>query len=368
MDELDSLVRAANQRLKSSRLGVSILRRGEKLSLRANLPPKPDSVKTQPWQQTIALDIYANPAGVNRAEGEARKVGGLLACKEFSWAPYYQPKVKPERTVGEWAAKFERDYFTRRSRSPKSLTTWRTEYQTVFNALPTGAELTVSLLQTAIAATRPDSRSRRRFCMVAGQLAKFSGLEFDFAPLAGTYSPRRVAPRDLPTDKSIAAWREQIPATHGWQFAFGLMATYGLRNHEVFNLELESLTVAPGILTVLDGKTGPRRIWPCHPEWWQRWQLWEVERLPQVSGRDNSALGGRVTQAFKRHGFLHPYNLRHAWAVRSLEYGLDVSLAAAQMGHSVQVHTSIYHHWISDRHHQRAFELLMQRSDRPIAP
>lgn len=119
---------------------------------------------------------------------------------------------------------------------------------------------------------------------------------------------------------------------------------------------------------MLDGKTGPRRVWPCYPEWYDEWHLWEIGQLPQVTGKDNSALGGRVTQALKRYGFRKPYNLRHAWAVRTLEFGLDVSLVAAQMGHSVQVHTDVYHHWISDRHHQRAFEILMQRPDRPQSP
>ena len=90
--------------------------------------------------------------------------------------------------------------------------------------------------------------------------------------------------------------------------------------------------------------------------------------MPKVTGKDNSALGMRMTQAFKRYGFSKPYNLRHAWAIRTLGFGLDVSLGAAQMGHSVQVHTDIYHHWISDRHHQRAFEILMERPDRPLAP
>ena len=56
------------------------------------------------------------------------------------------------------------------------------------------------------------------------------------------------------------------------------------------------------------------------------------------------------------------------WAIRTLEFGLDISLAAQQMGHSAQVHSELYHHWISERHHQRAFELMMHRSERPDAP
>ncbi|MFW6359494.1 MAG: hypothetical protein ACOC0N_09850, partial [Chroococcales cyanobacterium] len=32
-----------------------------------------------------------------------------------------------------------------------------------------------------------------------------------------------------------------------------------------------------------------------------------------------------------------------------MEFGLDLSLATQPMGHSVKVHTDIYHHWISER-------------------
>jgi hypothetical protein len=41
-------------------------------------------------------------------------------------------------------------------------------------------------------------------------------------------------------------------------------------------------------------------------------------------------------------------------------------IKAAQMSHSVQVHYDIYHHWITDKHHQRAFEVLMNQGDRPL--
>ncbi|GAP95019.1 hypothetical protein NIES2104_15390 [Leptolyngbya sp. NIES-2104] len=45
--------------------------------------------------------------------------------------------------------------------------------------------------------------------------------------------------------------------------------------------------------------------------------MWDISLLPQVTGKSNSALGGRVPNAFKRYGFHKPYYLRHCWAVRS---------------------------------------------------
>jgi integrase len=193
-----------------------------------------------------------------------------------------------------------------------------------------------------------------------GQLTKFAGIDLDVSRLAGSYSPSSVTPRDLMSDAEIAQWYQKIPNPQ-WRCVFGLMATYGFRNHEVFHIDLDSLKENPGILVVRAGKTGARE------EWWQQWRLWEVN-LPEVTGRDNSALGMRVTQALKRYGFWKPYNLRHAGAVRTLEFGLPIELAAAQMGHSLSVHSRIYHRWIKRDHHQRIFDLLINRHDRQLPP
>lgn len=54
--------------------------------------------------------------------------------------------------------------------------------------------------------------------------------------------------------------------------------------------------------------------------------------------------------------------------VRSLAYGIDISLAAKQMGHSLQVHSNLYHSWINDQAHHRAFEAALMKSDRPLPP
>jgi integrase len=42
------------------------------------------------------------------------------------------------------------------------------------------------------------------------------------------------------------------------------------------------------------------------------------------------------------------YDLRHAWAVRSIRVGLNASLAAKCMGHSLAVHHSTYHRWLDE--------------------
>lgn len=356
----------ANGRLKDSKVGVHIDQTGNRLYLRATFPPKPGSERSRAYQQRIALGIHANPAGIKLAEAEARKVGALLDCKEFKWEPYLKAKGKVE-TVGQWIDQFEQDYFARRSRTPQSQTTWRHDYKKVFLRLPSNQPLTSELLREAVMATEPDTKTRRRFVMVLSSLAKFAGLETDLKPLIGNYSPKRATPRDLPSDHLIASCYYQI-SHEAWQWAYGVLATYGLRPHELFHLDTENLNNGYGILSILGGKTGPRRVWPCYPEWVDQFNLRQV-KMPQVSGATNTDLGQRVTHFFSRAKLpFTAYDLRHCWAVRTLEFGLDISLAAQQMGHSVAVHSELYHAWISEDVHQRAFEALILRTDRPRAP
>jgi len=74
--KLENALQKANQRLKTGKVGLSIRSRGNKLSLQGQFPPKPDSKRTDKHQQILSLDVYANPAGIKRAEAEAKKIAG----------------------------------------------------------------------------------------------------------------------------------------------------------------------------------------------------------------------------------------------------------------------------------------------------
>ncbi|MBD1862363.1 MULTISPECIES: hypothetical protein [Trichocoleus] len=47
---------------------------------------------------------------------------------------------------------------------------------------------------------------------------------------------------------------------------------------------------------------------------------------------------------------------------------MPIGLAAQQMGPSTDVHEKIYHHWITEEVHQRAWEAAMANPNRPLAP
>ncbi|WP_062293820.1 hypothetical protein [Nostoc piscinale] len=225
------------------------------------------------------------------------------------------------------------------------------------------------MLKQVILSTQPDTRTRKRFCQTLGALAKFAGIDFDPSPYAGNYSPKSRQPRDLPNDELIVEWYYKIQDVR-WQWVYGILATYGLRNHEVFFLDLKALRAGNQVLSVLQGKTGYRNIWPFHPEWFDQFGLQNV-KIPNINcDRANSDIGATVSQRLRRNDGIpfKVYDLRHCWAVRTLEYGIDISLAAQQMGHSLAVHSNLYHTWIQAKHHQRAFELALSKTDRPKPP
>lgn len=358
-----------NARLKSARIGVSVCQIKNCLYLRATLPPKPNSINNKPHQQWISLGVYANKEGFKRAEAEAIKLGGLLACKEFRWELFLKNREDSDiNYVNDWVQKFEKFYFQTRQRNYQTETTWKIDYLRVFLHLPQWEPLSKEMILKAVTDTKPDTKTRKRTCMALSSLAKFAEIDINLKSYAGRYSPKKVAPRDLPTDTTVAQHFYQIE-DEAWRWAYGMLATYGLRNHEVFRLDFAAIARGDYIVNVGENsKTGARRVWPCYPEWFSQFNLQEVN-LPKVNlDRPNAEVGHAVTTWFHRHIPFQPYDLRHCWAVRTLEFGLDVSLAAQQMGHSAQIHTELYHHWINERHHQRAFELMMHRTERPQAP
>lgn len=86
--KLDNLLVSANQRLKAARTGISIRKRGNKLSLRGKMPPKPGNTFIKPYRQTIALNIYANAAGIKVTEKKAQEMGAAIALGKFDWSNY----------------------------------------------------------------------------------------------------------------------------------------------------------------------------------------------------------------------------------------------------------------------------------------
>ena len=185
--------------------------------------------------------------------------------------------------------------------------------------------------------------------------------------LGGRYGNSKTQRRMLPSDEVIVEWYDRIP-NPTWRYVYGIMATYGLRNHEVFFCDYQALRQGDpeGRITVLETtKTGLHDVWPFYPEWIDRFNLGQGSLPPIATDLTTTTLqriGQQVAIQFKRYGVpFSPYDLRHAWAVRTIHFGLADTVAARMMGHSVAIHNRTYHRWITHRDQQAAVQAALQR-------
>jgi integrase len=360
-------INQANGRLKLGKVGLRIEAKGDRLYLRGTLPPRPGSSKPDAHQQRLATGIHANPKGISEVERIARKIGALLDCGEFTWDDWMRTTKATPKSIKDWIDLFEKDYFARRARTARTETTWKGDYMKAFRLLPVDQDLTIDRLIAAILETPPDTKSRKRACMAIASLANFASVPIDASKYAGTYSPKKVTPRNLPGDDTILNVAQSIHNTQ-WLWVYGMIATYGLRPHEVFRVNHAQLGMGEVVIQVMSGKTGARKVWPFPRDWVDRFDLHNVRLPPIQVDRPNESIGRSIAHAFGRYDLpFTAYDLRHAWAIRTMTMGLDISLAARQMGHSVAMHSQTYHAWISEQEHQAAYERIMQVSQNGLS-
>lgn len=361
-------LKKVNRRLKLGAVRVQICRKGSKLYLQGTFPPKPSSERVLPHQQYLALGISTNAAGLKVAEAKAKEIAALLDLGRFDWQPYLKRKQAAAEglTVAEWIKRFEHHYFESRPRTSAKLNTFHKNYRALLARMPGNQVLTADLLrETVLKESVAGSRNRQLFVMAYTSLAKLSEITVDLKSLRSNYSPRSVSPRDLPTDEQILEVAERFDDP-GWRWIYGMMATYGLRDHEVFRVDTSRLQDPPHVVEVLDdSKTGQRLVYPCPSAWVEHFCLWDV-KLPrfrtQPAVLTNNALGEKISSKFWAMKLPYsPYALRHTYAVRTAVLGVEVAIASRWMGHSVAVHTKIYHQFLNEGHNIRAWELMRER-------
>mgnify|MGYP002777186807 FL=1 len=376
---LDARILQTNQRLKAARLGFQIERRGQKLSLRGVLPPRPGSPRLKPHQQRLHLGLPATVAGLKQAEQEVKVIAAELIQNSFDWRKYIYGQGfgrLDQINLGQQIQAFERYFLSepvRLSNPASAKNTWDGAYAPYLRKLATiaGANPQFSLIEVIYATVRStaaNSRSRQICCTALGAFAKFLSLELpvDLKEFWGNYGGSSTQARELPSDELILATWEKIP-NPAWRFVYGIMAAYGLRNHEVFFCDYSDLAGdrGPSIRVLDTTKTGSHEVWPFYPEWIERFDLRQVNLPPvqtDLTQTNLRAIGQRVTSQFRRYGVpFSPYDLRHAWAVRTIHFGLPDTVAAKMMGHSVTVHTRTYHQWLTRRDQEQAVAAALER-------
>jgi integrase len=355
---------------------LRIEKRGEKLNIRGSLPSKED--KNNFKIQRISLGLKADITGLEEAKKKLQLINLQLELNQFDWINWIvnpnKKEIKNDFEFPNRLIQFE-EYFFRESKSEylssTRKTTWRSSYKPylkrVLNIYSEHDNEDLEIIfQKTLESYKEGSRSRKQCATSLSVLAKFLEIKLpeDWKLNSKGYGLNKAGFRNLPTDEEIEKIWARIP-NKSWKFVFGLMATYGLRNHEVFFCDLSSLTSSGDkIIRVLTTtKTGEHQVWPFHPEWVEKFELSKLGENPELLPNINNDLkittlqkiGKKITDQFKRYSLqIKPYDLRHAWAVRTIFYDLPDTVAARMMGHSVSLHTQTYHHWITKRDQQQA--------------
>ena len=400
--DLSSALTTINADLAAHGIRLRIEQRGQRLNLRGPLPCRKDSATLR--VQRLSLGLSAAEENLQEAERLLQMVDLQLRRSQFRWDQWQSParqSATPDarsdqnslnsqsldsqslnsQSLNSQLNSFKDAFFRdpiRRRAAAGSRSTWTAAYRPYLRRLQMLAEsrplpLGAELLKATLESYEEGSRSRQQCATALAALARHCAITLpqNWREEAGGYGLHRARFRSLPTDGEILETCLRIPNPR-WRLVFGLMATYGLRNHEVFFCDLSAL--APGgdrVIRVLPtSKTGEHQAWPFHPEWVERFGL-------EPLGSDDSLLpavctdlrrttlqqvGRRVAEQFRRYELpFTPYDLRHAWAVRTIHIGLPDTVAARMMGHSVAIHTRTYHHWITRRDQQQAVDAALAR-------
>lgn len=152
-----------------------------------------------------------------------------------------------------------------------------------------------------------------------------------------------------------------IAAAKRWQFAFQLMAAYGLRPNEIHHLEVR--VNEDGVEQVWcshakvsgGGQGEAGWCWPIPVQWEQQWnlvqRLKDGESLPPVGV---AGVGDQAGKYLKRQAVWEPmaergckpYSIRHAYSRRChATYELPAETVASMMRHDVETHHKSYSHY-----------------------
>ena len=274
--------------------------RGGRLCLRGPLPRRDG----QPGllRQRLSLGLAADAAGLSRALEQLAELERQIEQHRFRWQEWRRPRSSdaggepprpvsgaPRGSIGsdsgqpfpgsvsaqasadppldERLRSFEQAFFAdpKRRRRSGSRTTWSAAYLPYLRRLAAHAgsgppqPFAAALLEEVVESYALASRSRQQCAIALAALARQQGLELpgDWSERAAGYGLHAARFRQLPSDAEIITLVDRIP-NDGWRLAYGLMATYGLRNHEVFFCDCSAL--APGgdrVIRVLPAsKTG----------------------------------------------------------------------------------------------------------------
>ncbi|BAZ08534.1 site-specific recombinase XerD-like protein [Calothrix sp. NIES-4071] len=375
-------VQVANSALLLEKIKVKLkLTSAKSIGLQGTFPCKPGdrSKKGCPNKQyTISLGFTANDIGLKLAVAKARELDLLLVTKQFKWtgellgkqAQKILPEEKPPKLISELIKEYEQAFWKTHQKNRQSSRTWESHYLRHLKKLPQDEPLTLEAIETALKKTQPNSSSRFYLSWQLKKFSEFCGI--DAAKNITAYATPNPNPtiRNIPTDEEIIAGFDLIGAPLSqyassynitypdqWQWAYGMLATYGLRPHELFAVDLEAFTSPNNSFHLIKlnpaltqgTKTGERNcgVPPLYPHWVELFDLKNI-KAPALGGTLENQTAKLHTRFRTVKLNFRPYDLRHAYAIRGHRLRVPIKTMSDYMGHTVNEHTKTYQRWMSE--------------------
>ena len=251
-------------------------------------------------------------------------------------------------TVADAVEQLEADFWQGRVRTSAAERTWQ-RLRAEVDRMPPAATLTMDLMVATANTTSPGTRTRQEFLKVSKRVAKLVGID-GTERLDALKTPYEPEVRDVPADETIAELVDSVADDPTWGWCLWALATYGCRPAEVFSLRPAGDGTAQ-VLTVK--RKGKLPIWrtalalPVSQPQCDRMVPWDVSAPAKYDSATAKLHCDRWAGWLRRrHPTIQLYDLRHAWAIRSINKNLNASLAAKCMGHDIAVHHRTYHRWI----------------------
>lgn len=305
-------------------------------------------------QARIALRIDDTPVNRRAAERQLKILKKQIETNTFDWS-YWHSEHKNSLT---WNEVISRLYRQKVILGRTSENTWNINYMGRLRQLKPGAICTTESIEDAILKYDRSTCSYKELFYLMKHIARIAGVPFPEIPIP-TYTDSALV--SVPTDEEIISWVKQFDPIPAWYF--GMMATYGLRPHEI---ESAQFTERDYIQVQDKTKTGFRTVVPVPREWIKLFNLKEIMLRGSFSARPDHVAKWLSKELYKLKIPYKPYSLRHAYAARLWRTGgsrLDIYTASRLMGHSAQQHTKTYRAHIQPHHVAETAERALLQQD-----
>ena len=308
------------------------------LYLLARLPKK-DGTGVMPQRIPMRLpDTAANRRVVERRRAVLQR---QIDTGTFVWSDW----IDEDNKAITWQKAISMLYRKRVVLGRTGENTWRVSYMGRLRQNDMNKAVTTQEVERWLNRWGKDSCSYKEAFYLGKDLCQLIAIDFPEMPIP-TYSKGRIT--DVPEDHEILEWITKAADHPELAWAMGMMATYGLRPHELD--ECEFIDSKHRLKIVDETKTGFRIVVPVPFDWVELLDLRNERRRVKTSTRVGATCQWLSTHR-KKLGFPYvPYALRHAYAGRLWRFGgseLDIYTAARLMGHSVQTHERKYREWIA---------------------